>query len=545
MQAAGALVLYLLLVAWLTWPLAGQLGTHLPAPSIGSHFDALWTTWALAHETVALSTDPASLLDGNVFHPDARSLFYGPTAFGALPVFAPVFLLTGNPALAINATFLGCTALTAWTLHLVTRRWTGSTAAAFVAAWTFLTSRFVLWELAPTAPQYAVLQWFAPIVLLAATPLERRTERAALGAAIVLQCLADLVYVAPAVLAPLALLAGGRLLRRETRGAGRRLAGVLAVASLLLVPVYAGYVDVYLRNPALSAQTTWRHEAFVIPFGGLPLLVGPTVVPSVALLLIAIGAVLEPRGWWSSRAWRAAAVWTVVGCLLSLPPRTPGWEWPHAWVAERLPIYVFLRVPERLGVAGLIGLALLAGLGFAACARRVSALRSGRAGVAALTAIAGALMYAGYVTGYDPLHPRPPLPAAYPTTPAIAEDEPLAEALAASRAPLLELPVDRLEQQARAMYRSIFHRRPVLNGYTSYEPAGFAERMALAKALPAPAAVAALRRETGLGAVLVHAGPGNRKRRTWLALAERGRADLQLVARDGDSLLFAVGVAPE
>jgi hypothetical protein len=123
------------------------------------------------------------------------------------------------------------------------------------------------------------------------------------------------------------------------------------------------------------------------------------------------------------------------------------------------------------------------------------------------------------------------------------------------------------EQHARAMYRSIFHGRRLVNGYNSYFPAGFRERMALAKRLPDPEALAALRRETGLDWILVHVADigryerelceivhrarraercgeriGASERAAWLALAESGgRDDLRLIARDGDDQLFAVG----
>ncbi|TMB12981.1 MAG: hypothetical protein E6J71_23440 [Deltaproteobacteria bacterium] len=137
--------------------------------------------------------------------------------------------------------------------------------------------------------------------------------------------------------------------------------------------------------------------------------------------------------------------------------------------------------------------------------------------------------------------------------------------------PLLELPAMRLSGPAldapantRAMYRSIFHWRPLLNGYGGYWPAGFPELMALARELPDAEALAQLRRETRLELLLVHAGDfgrlerdlcarslgssascrpgvGSAEHATWLDFAERGgRPDLRPIARDGDDLLFAV-----
>ena len=110
--------------------------------------------------------------------------------------------------------------------------------------------------------------------------------------------------------------------------------------------------------------------------------------------------------------------------------------------------------------------------------------------------------------------------------------------------PLLELPVGTSPwPQARAMYRSIYHHRPLLNGYNGYWPAGFPERMALARRLPDPEALEALRRATHLELVLVHVAEcGNSPARAaWTALAARDAGGrLALVARDGDDLLFRV-----
>jgi hypothetical protein len=140
---------------------------------------------------------------------------------------------------------------------------------------------------------------------------------------------------------------------------------------------------------------------------------------------------------------------------------------------------------------------------------------------------------------------------------------------------VLELPVGQVRGpdspndaplQARAMFRSIFHHRPILNGYGGYWPEGFPERMALARRLPDPGALGALRAATGLEMILVHPRLygaverqlcrmlerrgltaercqedfGVAQRAAWRALATGDRPDLRLVATEGDDLLFAV-----
>ncbi len=90
------------------------------------------------------------------------------------------------------------------------------------------------------------------------------------------------------------------------------------------------------------------------------------------------------------------------------------------------------------------------------------------------------------------------------------------------------------------MYRSIFHWRPLLNGYASYWPRGFAERMELALRLPDPEKLAALRRETGLTTILVRTDQLAGGQRAWQRAADGGHPNLELVARDGTELLFEV-----
>jgi hypothetical protein len=136
----------------------------------------------------------------------------------------------------------------------------------------------------------------------------------------------------------------------------------------------------------------------------------------------------------------------------------------------------------------------------------------------------------------------PPRRSVYGLFRPIGPDAPLTEALERSRGPLLELPAQGPWAEAASTYRSIFHRRPLLNGYSGYWPVGYAERMALARRLPDPAAVRELEGTTGLRQIVVHtAAYRPEERRVWIELANRGGdATLALVARDGPDLLFDV-----
>jgi hypothetical protein len=556
------------LLVWLTWPLAPNLATHRPKTSDACLTDPMLLSWALAHQSRALVRAPAEFPHGNVYHPSRYALFYGETAFGTLPYFMPTFFLTRNPNLALNLALLVCLLLTAAALHLVVVWWTGSQLGGFLAGWAFLTTRWVLWTWIPAAANYAAIQYFPLIIFVAAAPLRGRVRSLGLLALLVLQGLAS-VYIAAALFVPLGLLAAARCLRPTTRADGLRLVAAMAGALVILALPYTGYLLVRRENPALLAQTAVSLKEFyetispkvAVALGPLGPH-APTGVPVAALALIVCGAAVfaaRPRAHAAGvrTAWAHGAFWTAVGTYISLRPLS--WpdsplSLPHRLLAGWLPLYRILRAPERLGIGALMGLCILAGAAFATGERRLAAARfrtagaraAAAAGRIALAAVVATAMYAGYAQGLRwPIGADlESLPASYPLEAAISpEDIPFFPILRPPGGPLLELPLGRDSRpHAAAMYRSIFHRRRILNGYHGYWPADFPARMALARRLPDPEALAELRRETGLELILVHAlGLRPAQRAEWLALADRGgRPDLRLVARDGLELLFRV-----
>ena len=94
---------------------------------------------------------------------------------------------------------------------------------------------------------------------------------------------------------------------------------------------------------------------------------------------------------------------------------------------------------------------------------------------------------------------------------------------------------------ARAMFRSIFHWRPLVNGYSSYFPAGFGDRMVAAALLPNAYAIEMLRNTTGLSTILVNLDDLNTSQRTvWNTAAANGGPGLRLVLAEPHHLLFEV-----
>jgi hypothetical protein len=236
--------------------------------------------------------------------------------------------------------------------------------------------------------------------------------------------------------------------------------------------------------------------------------------------------------------WAPAVYWTVAGALLMLPNHgvigDQVIQLPRLWLVHAMPGSEVVRFGQRLGVIGTIGLALLVGVAFGECVRAVGAVWRGGRPAPALVWAAAVLVslaaYGSYATGIGLSKTRAtPLPRRYALLAVTQPDDVTATSLRRAAGAVLELPADvpnrlgrTLGLHASAMYRSTFHWRPLLNGYTSYQPAGQAQRMAWADRLPGPGALAHLRRTTGLRHVVVRLAylpPAQQAR--WLEIAER------------------------
>jgi hypothetical protein len=252
-------------------------------------------------------------------------------------------------------------------------------------------------------------------------------------------------------------------------------------------------------------------------------------VPPLAFALIACGMLSHCARRWRRGvdepgvpAWGHATLWTVTAIVLALPARVLLWGKTiivpnQLWLLDMFPVIGVIRVPSRLGVVGLVGLSVLAGLSFREIQRwalhRWQARPWSRVVGGALAAVFALAIFDqprsgwGYPPGFVVVK-RPPI---YPTYQLWGEI-PYAAALQAGRGPLLEIgggvfaeePEDRAAGESIAMIRSIPHWRPLLNGYSSYWPKQYERVMSLAQRLPEdPDALATLRKETGVELILV------------------------------------------
>ena len=461
---------YLGLIVWLTWPLGRSPWSSMPGTRAPCWFDMYYSAWVLSHESRALVTDPLHIVDANIYYPATDVLFYGPAALGALPLFAPAFLATGNPAFALNVTFLLGLALTGAAMHEVVQRWTGSDLAGVVAACTVLMNDWVIRSFVPTAPHWAALFCFPVIAFMVATRLDSFRSALWLVPLLVWQSLVDVVYVAPAVLGPLFVLGAGLFLRRRTRPAALRLVAVLGLAGVSLLPVLLGYWRVQAANPDLAHQTSWPMRGLLhlasdltVNFPAVPFTVPHDLFAGVRpLLLTPAGMVVVPLGiaaaaWLRRRGrslpvpggWTQGVLWAAVGLLLSLNPKVivAGRQFssPLDYATAWLPSLQAIRVPERLGIAGLIGLGILSGIAFGEIAMFLHVQCRRRSVSTAISTVLGALtvafLYGACRGSYWPLLGTAPRKMACHVQELPQIPTSFVPILSSSRVPLIEVPL--------------------------------------------------------------------------------------------------------
>ncbi len=126
---------------WLS-PLSLHLSSHVYDPG-----DTFLNIWALAWDWQALTTDPLSLFQANIFWPTANSLAFSEHLIVQAIMAAPVLVLTGNPILAHNLVLLISFPLSGLGVYLLVKRLTGDFWAALLAGFFFAFCPFHLMQI--------------------------------------------------------------------------------------------------------------------------------------------------------------------------------------------------------------------------------------------------------------------------------------------------------------------------------------------------------------------------------------------------------------
>jgi hypothetical protein len=375
----AALVYFILITIWLTWPLTPRLSTGMSSAA-----DPLLNLWALGWSYHILPSHPLSLFDANIFAPRPDTLAYSEHLFGTVLLVAPVYLATGNLVLAYNAAFFLSFVLSGLGMYLLTRELSGNRWAALAAGTIYLAAPYRFGHLLQL--QLLSLQWL-PFVFWCLLRFLRAGRVSSLAGVVlfsllqILSCNYYAVYLAYAV----AIFGAAIVLFGRERLSIRKivlLVGGAGVVSALALPFilpyqrnrergfYRRYEDVVHFSASLADYftpssfnkaphlrylplSTRSEKALFLGFG--------------ALALVALG--LARRGGCPRAFWIFVIALSGSAIVLSLGPELR-WgertiELPYRFFYRHVPGFSGLRVPARISVLALFGVAVLAGLGAA------------------------------------------------------------------------------------------------------------------------------------------------------------------------------------
>ena len=466
----GSPLLILALFAALTcvwsWPLATQIASRV-AFDPG---DPMLNTWILWWNSQAVPFTER-WWSPPIFYPMPGALALSEHLAGISLFTTPLLLAGATPALAYNAALLLSGTLSGFFAYLLVRRLTGSEAASICAGVAYAFAPFRAGQISHL--QVLTSQWM-PLMLLALHAYIEGGGRkwlAVFGLAWIIQSLSNgyyLLFMPPLIVLWLLWFT---IARRRVQAALNILAA-WTVASVALLPVLLKYRRIHqsfgffrtrgeiemfsahptslLNPPPMLALWPERHVPVVEDF----LFPGLTVLLVIAggLLMILRRRQLAPFPLHTLWFYIAGAVLMVAMTLgpAAAESGVAGWVKPYQWLMA-LPGFDGIRVPARFGMLMALCLSIACGL---AVTTLLPARRSMRALVVGLV-LAG-LFADGAIeqlTGS-----MPPGRVELPDVPAGA---------------VLELPPDDTGVNVGAMFRSIHHRMPLINGYSGYIPAHY------------------------------------------------------------------------
>jgi len=389
--------------------------------------------WTLAWDTHAFTHQPLSIFDANIYYPERQTLAYSENLIGSAVIAAPVLWLTGNPVLAMNVVALLSCVLCGVGAYVLGRRLGIGPASAALTGIIFAFSPPRFFRLSQL--HLTTIQWipFGLASLHAYLDDGRKSDLRLALAFFTLQALSSghgAVFLALAMMGLVvyrAVSSRGAALRTGLTDAG--VWGVLLLVPVLLLasPYRSVQVEMGLRRSPDDWMSNWAsflaspshlHTLLLslVPNARINETAQAYLFPGYLPLILAAVAFLRVRS--DSRAPHANAsripgvpsagdarafygLLTVVSVWLSAGPLAGLWPLVY-W----LPGLSFIRVPSRFSLLALLGVAVLAGIGFERLS--VSLTRRTRA---ILAAVAGALLvveFAAVPLGTSPYHVQIP-----------------------------------------------------------------------------------------------------------------------------------------
>jgi hypothetical protein len=492
-RSAAVAALFIVLTVAMTWPQAANLSTH-----VYDSDDPLLSIWRVAWIAHILPTSPADLLNGNIFHPEKRTLAYTDSVLLEGLAGAPLIWAGVSQVTTYNLLLLLSMALSGWAMWRYAFYLTAHSGAAILAGITFAFVPFRFDHFHHLELQATI---FLPLTLLYfERTLDRDSTRdawlmAACYVAQVYSCIYYSVFLAT-VLVPIAVMRLWKLTPDHRARCIRRVLPAALVAMLAVAPYGYAYAlnretlgerldsDVRLYSATLSNYLAATHANLV--HGGWSAQFGRSerfLFPGVLAVLLAIAGALS-----LDRRRVSIIAFGAMGFVISLGLNTPLYE----LVRTLLFPYRGLRAPARASILVFLALAALAAYGWA----RIMRGRSRRLTTAA-TAVMAALLLIEY---YTPLDRWLTLPGEPPQVYRWLQMQP--------RSVVAEVPLARADELHRIndglyMFYSTYHWQPIVNGYSGFFPPTFIELAESTASFPDEASIAYLKRR-GVDLIVIH-----------------------------------------
>ncbi len=481
-----AALFFTAVAALLTWPQVVRW-TSVPE-NVDSYFN-LWRIAWIAHQILR---DPARLFDANIFHPMPNTLAYSDAVLLEGLTAAPLVWLGVPVVVVYNLLVLGAFVSSALGMFLLVRHLTGYAPAGVIAGLVFAFAPFRFDHYFHLEMLWA--QWMPLALWMAHRTVESGRVRDGLwtGLFVALQGLSSIYYViffgaVLAVVVPL-------LIPGRPRGARVRVVtafaagGVLAVC--LLVPYLMPYRAAHAQLGDRSAGELILHSAgpahflSALPgsvlYGRLTADLGrheKRLFPGFTVMLLVVVGLWPPFDR-TRLAYAVALAITVDGVAGHRGVLYP-------FLREHVFVFRGLRVAARFGQVFLAAVAVLAAYGVHRVA--VHARRRGERMAAAAVSGVAALVILEYLMFPLALVPVETSPA--PVYQWLRTQPPGAVA----ELPLPTPPLGTGIREAQVAFRSTFHWRPIVNGYSGHYPESYIALLKTQADFPSDASLNVLR----------------------------------------------------
>ena len=465
--------------------------------------------WTLAWDAYAFLHQPLHIFDANIYYPYANTLAYSENLIGSAFFAAPIIWLTGNMVLAMNLTALLTCVLCGTGAYLLARRLHVSVAGAVICGliFAFAPPRFFrLGQLHMTA-----VQWIPFSLAFLHSYFEQGKRRDLLLAigCFSLQALSSGHGAAYLFVTIVALIAwqiafgDGLQLRQRLRDVGATGAYLMAPAVWVILPYRVAQAEAGLRRGYLSnaqpgiesflASPARFHQYLLATFWG------PFTKEADAYLfpgiLVVILAVIGVTAWPARRKLRdnSTAFYLLIAILSTLMFIARPFElWRYVYW---LPGFNFIRVPSRFIILTMLGLSVLAALGF----DRLIVRLSGTFRMLALVFMSALLLaeYSSYPFGGVPYKVNVPAIDRWLDT----QPKPfvIAEVPVPSAGDLGALE----RQQTQAMLHATAHWQKTIHGYSGIRRPKHEQLYLDLSTFPSATSLASLR-EVGVTRIVVH-----------------------------------------